>query len=119
MRAALPAAFLPNRPHFDADSIDSAIPRPLAFRPYGFASLANVSDGSRREMITPPSQSEGNAARTHLFSDIAGLWRQLTGSQSVPLYRSVVAQRTLCATAIGSFREDHPAHFGHEQAFDK
>jgi len=25
----LPAALLPNRPHFDADSLDSAITRPL------------------------------------------------------------------------------------------
>jgi hypothetical protein len=33
---------LPNRAHFDADSIDSAIPRPLTERPYSSVLLSRI-----------------------------------------------------------------------------
>ena len=60
---------LPNRPHFDADSIDSAIPRPLAGRQRDYDRTRPLARGFDGEL----ELELGTLKVTNHFEQIAGL----------------------------------------------
>ena len=61
---------LPNRPHFDADSIDSAIPRPLAGRQRDYDRTRRLARGFDGELEL---ETLGTLKVTNHFEPIAGL----------------------------------------------